>query len=88
MNRPFETAWRSLPIWARFIGLRANATAMPVPSSIRSVLLRGEEQREERVVGGLGRPDPVVALVLELLGGARRDPLAALACHRCPRRPS
>jgi hypothetical protein len=37
MNRPPEYSCRSLAIWARFIGLRANATAMPVPSCSDSV---------------------------------------------------
>ena len=37
MNRPCEYAWRSYATWARVIGLRAKATAMPVPSSRRSV---------------------------------------------------
>ena len=37
MNRPSDRVWRSLATMARFIGLRAKATAMPVPSSIRSV---------------------------------------------------
>ena len=37
MKRPFERSWRSLASMARFMGLRANATAIPVPSSIRSV---------------------------------------------------
>ena len=58
---------------ARVIGLRANATAMPVPSSTRSVVLRREEQREERVVGRLRRPDAVVALLLELTCGRCAD---------------
>ena len=34
MNRPFEYACRSQPTLATVIGLRANATAMLVPSSI------------------------------------------------------
>ena len=38
MKRPCDAACRSHPICARFIGLRANATAMPVPSSTRSVV--------------------------------------------------
>ena len=37
MNRPFEKACRSFAVMAGVIGLRANATAMPVPSSTRSV---------------------------------------------------
>ena len=49
---------------ARFIGLRANATAIPVPSSTRSVVLCREQEREERVVARLRRPQPVVALRL------------------------
>ncbi len=48
MNRPFvkvEVIGR-----ASFIGLRANATAMPVPNSRRSVAA-APTQRQERVVG-------------------------------------
>ncbi len=37
MNRPCDAAWRSQAMLARVIGVRANATAMPVPSSTRSV---------------------------------------------------
>jgi hypothetical protein len=37
MNRPCEASWRSHAVWARVIGLRANATAMPVARSTRSV---------------------------------------------------
>ena len=37
MNRPLDRVWRSLATMARVIGLRAKATAMPVPSLIRSV---------------------------------------------------
>jgi hypothetical protein len=37
MKRPFEAACRSQAVWASVIGLRANATAMPVASSTRSV---------------------------------------------------
>src|ERR1700722_9125567 len=37
MNRPLESCCRSLARTARFIGLRAKATAMPVPNSNVSV---------------------------------------------------
>src|SRR5580698_7399202 len=37
MKRPLESSWRSLARTARFMGLRANATAMPVPNSSVSV---------------------------------------------------
>jgi hypothetical protein len=37
MNRPADARWRSFAVYAVTIGVRANATAMPVPSSIRSV---------------------------------------------------
>ena len=37
MNRPFDRVWRSLATVASVIGFRAKATAMPVPSSMRSV---------------------------------------------------
>ena len=53
-KRPLEKRWRSWALWARVIGLRAKATAMPVPSSMRSRVLGGQEQRQERVVVGLG----------------------------------
>ena len=36
-NRPWDAVWRSLATTARFMGLRAKATAIPVPSWIRSV---------------------------------------------------
>ncbi len=42
MKRPSEAACRSQAIWARVIGLRANATAMPVPSSTCSVCCDAE----------------------------------------------
>jgi hypothetical protein len=37
MKRPFDAVWRSLAVTAVVIGLRAKATAMPVPSSTRAV---------------------------------------------------
>ena len=37
MKRPFEYDWRSHPMLASSIGLRANATAICVPSSISRV---------------------------------------------------
>src|SRR5437016_172960 len=37
MKRPLVYSWRSLPITAVDIGFRANATAIPVASSMRSV---------------------------------------------------
>ncbi len=37
MKRPPEYWFRSWPIWARFMGLRAKATAMEVSSWMRSV---------------------------------------------------
>ena len=36
-NRPFDICCRSLAVYASTIGVRANATAMPVASSMRSV---------------------------------------------------
>ena len=39
------------------IGVRANATAIDVPSSSRSVRLRSEDQRQERVVASSRRCD-------------------------------
>ena len=41
---------------ASVIGLRAKATAIDVPSSSVVGVLGGEQQRQERVVAGLGRP--------------------------------
>ena len=57
---------------ASSIGLRAKATAIDVPSSIVLGVLGGEQQREERVVAGLGRPDARVARLLGSLASARR----------------
>jgi hypothetical protein len=37
MKRPSEKRWRSWALWASVIGLRAKATAMLVPISIRSL---------------------------------------------------
>ena len=37
MNRPPDSAWTSLACSATVIGLRAKATAIAVPISIRSV---------------------------------------------------
>jgi hypothetical protein len=37
MNRPRDAVWRSFAVVASVIGLRAKATAMPVPTWIRSV---------------------------------------------------
>ena len=37
MKRPWESSWRSLAVKASVIGLRANATAIAVPSSRCSV---------------------------------------------------
>ena len=37
MKRPFETRFRSWLVFARIIGFRANATAIDVMSSTRSV---------------------------------------------------
>ena len=51
---------------ASVIGLRANATAIDVPSSSVGRVLGGEQQRQERVVAGLGRPAAGVAGLLEL----------------------
>ena len=70
---------------ASVIGLRANATAIDVPSSIVSVCSAASTQREERIVRGLGRPDAGVAGGLRLLGVARR---AWQVDIRCLRRPS
>ena len=44
MNRPLENACRSQPMLASVIGLRANATAIDVPSSSCSVCSAAEQQ--------------------------------------------
>ena len=69
MNRPSDMVWRSLATMARFIGLRAKATAMPGAQLDPLGVLGRQHQGEERVVAGLGRPDPVVA---DLLGQSGR----------------
>src|SRR5690348_17717145 len=65
---PPEAACRSQAIWARFMGLRANATAMPVPSSTRSVSCAasssGKNGRSEEHTSELQSP---VHLVCRLL---------------------
>ena len=85
MNRPFEYSWRSLATVAIDSGLRAKATAIPVPSSRCSVCSAGEQQREERVVSGLGAPDPRESGLFGLLAPSRRR---LLLRNRCLRRPS
>ena len=56
MNRPFDSDWRSHARLASVIGLRENATAMPVPSSsVRRVLGR-QHVGQERVVVRLRGP--------------------------------
>ena len=57
---------------ASVIGLRANATAMPVPSSIARCARPPSSERQERVVAGLGRPHPVVAGLLDPADVGRR----------------
>ncbi len=61
MNRPSEYSCRSQPTLATVIGLRANATAMLVPSSMVVGVLGGQQQRQERIVVDLGGPAAVVA---------------------------
>ena len=59
MKRPPESAWRSLAVLATLIGLRAKATAMPVPSSTRSVALGGEQRAGRNgswAISGNARP--------------------------------
>ena len=93
MNRPSEYSCRSQPTLATVIGLRANATAMLVPSSIVVGVFGGQHQRQERVVVDLGGPAAVVAAsfqrgrrlgdVGELAGNAAVD-LEAAAAHPYP----
>ena len=68
MKRPFEKACRSQPTLASIIGLRAKATAIEVPELERLGVLGRQEEREERIVRGLGRPDARVARLLRFLG--------------------
>ena len=91
MNRPFEYACRSQPTLATVIGVRANATAMLVPSSIVVGVLGRQHQRQERVVVDLGCPAAVVAPSLqrgrslgdvgELAGNGPVDLEAAAVTH-------
>ena len=71
VNRPCDATCRSLATTASVIGVRANAMATPVDTSSRSVALRREQQREERVVAGLGGDAAVVAIDLEAPSGPR-----------------
>ena len=73
-NRPFECRCRSLAVYAVSIGVRANATAMPVPELDALGVLGRDHERQERVVRGLRGEQPVVADVLELLA---RSPMSA-----------
>ena len=71
MNRPLENACRSQPMWASVIGLRANATAIDVPSSSCSVCSAASSKREERIVCRLRGPRSVVSRCLGFLGARR-----------------
>ena len=68
--RPSENVWRSQPMWARFIGLRANADRDRGREVEPLGVLGREREREERVVRALERVDAVVAHRLDLA----RDP--------------
>ena len=50
MNRPSDRVWRSLATTASVIGLRAKATAMPVPELDPLGVLGGQGEGEERIV--------------------------------------
>ena len=60
-KRPPEAACRSHAVWASVIGLRANATAIDGPQVDPLGALRGQQQRQERVVARLGGQHAVVA---------------------------
>ena len=68
----------------RSSGLRANATAIPVPSSRLLGVLRSEQQREERVMAGLGAPDSRVPGLLGPLSQSRRRLSRRIRCLRRP----
>ena len=85
-NRPFDAT-------LQVVGRRSPASSAcgrtrprsPVPSSSRSVCLRREHEREERVVAGLGGDAAVVAVGLERRRPARRS---RRTTRRASRRPS
>src|SRR6478672_2396846 len=69
LNRPSEYACRSHPMLATVMGLRANATAMLVPSSMRVVC--SAASTNGRIVVDLGSPAAVVASPFQLARGLR-----------------
>ncbi len=73
MKRPFDARCRSFAVYAVSIGVRANATAMPGAELDALGVLGRDRERQERVVRGLGRDQPVVADVLELAPPAARS---------------
>ena len=74
---------------ASVIGLRANATAIAGAELEALGVLGREEQREERVVAGLGRPARRRSPTLLELPGRRADSaMPTLADRRSHRRPS
>ncbi len=76
MKRPSENAWRSHPMLATSIGLRANATAMPVPSSIEEVLsaARMSGKNGSCEISALqAPPNPTSSRALAAAGAATRS---------------
>ena len=65
MNRPFEYWFRSQPMFARFIGLRANATAIPVALH-DDVLVVGEGHCTSRLGRAGHQHADVLAHLLEV----------------------
>ena len=92
-GRGCSAAGRSA-VCASVIGERAKATAIAVPTCSRSVAWPGGQQRQERVVVDLRRPDPGVAARLEVAGGGGDvvDPggqqrgVEEHGCRACPTR--
>ena len=58
-TRPPEYSCSWLVVYAMLIGLRAKATAIPVPSDTDVECSAASVKRQERVVRRLGRPDAV-----------------------------
>ena len=84
MKRPPEYAWRSQPMLASVIGLRAKATAMRVPSSTVSVCSAASSS---------GKNGSWLVSAVQMPRVAGRPPLSAAAAalssrYRCPRQPS
>ena len=71
MNRPLEKVWRSLASTAVLMGLRAKATAIPVPSSIRSVCSAASRRGRNGSWPVSARPQAVEAVLARPAGPSR-----------------